>query len=96
MLSSTSHSSRAHWRAWSHHAPLLRHGPQAWMTLAFTPLKITVDGIAFLLSPCLRVSVVDVAHSTLAGNGGRNQRKTSRGAGGHSRISLCSELHGNT
>src|SRR5215472_3807765 len=82
-LRSTSHSSRCHWPSWSHHAPLERQGPLAWITNAFTPLKITVAGTAprscsiDLISPCLRV----VLHSTQAVNGGRNQRITSCGAG---------------
>src|SRR5215813_10045788 len=60
-LRSTSHSSRCHWPAWSHHAPLERQGPLAWITNAFTPLKITVAGTGprscsiDLISLCLRV-----------------------------------------
>src|SRR5215471_14284057 len=58
-LRSTSHSSRCHWPAWSHHAPLERQGPLAWITNAFTPLKITVAGTRScsvdLISPCVAV-----------------------------------------
>src|SRR5215469_4669871 len=60
-LRSTSHSSRCHWPLWSHHAPLERQGPLAWITKAFAPLKITVAGTTSrscsvdLISPCLGV-----------------------------------------
>src|SRR5215472_10566604 len=72
-LRSTSHSSRCHWPAWSHHAPLERQGPLAWITNAFTPLKITVAGTAprscsiDLISPCLRVRGPQRARFWLSG-----------------------------